>query len=194
MWTRRNLMVLTGVVCAACGVWTAAGQPSESEMAAMQAAMTPGEFHRRLDPLVGVFDVTARMWMDPSAPPTESQGTSENRWVLGGRFVEQHFRGEFMGMPFEGIGHFGYDNVLKKYVSSWIDSMGTGIMPAQGSLKGDGSIEFWAEYPDPMTGKMTKFRELFRIVDADHHTMEMFTLRDDGSEYRNMELHYRRRK
>ena len=31
-----------------------------------------------------------------------------------------------MGMPFEGIGRTGYDNVTGKYWSTWIDNMSTG--------------------------------------------------------------------
>ncbi len=33
-----------------------------------------------------------------------------------------------MGMPFEGMGIDGYDNLAKQYVSTWVDNMGTGIM------------------------------------------------------------------
>ena len=36
-------------------------------------------------------------------------------------------------MPFEGMGIVGYDNLLKKFVSVWIDNMGTGLMPGTGT-------------------------------------------------------------
>jgi hypothetical protein len=41
--------------------------------------------------------------------------------VLGGRFVEQRYAGNFMGQPFSGLGYTGYDNYRKKYIGSWMD-------------------------------------------------------------------------
>ena len=67
-------------------------------------------------------------WMAPGADPMVMDGTSENRWVMGGRYLEQRFNGNFMGMPFEGIGYTGYDNVKKQYWGTWMDNMSTGMM------------------------------------------------------------------
>jgi len=39
-----------------------------------------------------------------------------------------------MGMPFEGIGINGYDNLKKKFVSTWIDNMGTMIVMSTGTF------------------------------------------------------------
>ena len=43
-----------------------------------------------------------------------------------------------MGQPFTGIGVTGYDNHAKKYLSTWIDSMGTGIFSMEGTASMDG--------------------------------------------------------
>lgn len=56
--------------------------------------------------------------------PQVSDATSEHRWVLGDRYVEQRYK----GMPFEGIGYAGCDNVQKRYVGTWMDTFGTSIM------------------------------------------------------------------
>src|SRR5262249_5501714 len=86
-----------------------AGPPDEKAMMeAMQKAATPGEAHKKLEPLVGTFDTSVRMWMDPSKPPEDSAGTTANSWVLGNRYVEQRYEGTFMGEPFSGIGFIGY--------------------------------------------------------------------------------------
>lgn len=162
-------------------------------MEAWQAAMTPGEAHAELAALAGTFEVMTRMWMDPSAPPSDTLGTCVNELVLGGRFLAQKVTGEVMGMPFEGLSYMGYDNVLKEYVSTWIDNMGTGIMNARGTKKSDGTIEMVAEYPDPATGRMVKFREVFTIADPDHHSMVMYVVNPDGTETKNMEVHYTRK-
>ena len=55
--------------------------------------------------------------MAPGAPPQEGHGTSKHRWALGGRYLEQVYRGKSMGMPMQGLGYTGYDNSAKQYVN-----------------------------------------------------------------------------
>ena len=52
---------------------------------------------------------------------------------MGGRYLEQRFKGDIMGMPFEGIGYTGYDNVKKQYWGTWMDNMSTGMMTSTGT-------------------------------------------------------------
>ena len=49
------------------------------------------------------------------------------KMLLDGRFLQQEFTGEMMGQPFSGVGINAYDNLRKRYVTTWIDTMGTGI-------------------------------------------------------------------
>jgi hypothetical protein len=97
-------------------------------MAAWEKVMHPSEGHRRLEPMVGTWKAKTTFTMTPGAPPSVEENTSEHRLVLGGRFLEQRYTGTAMGMPFEGIGYTGYDNVQKKYVGTWMDNFGTGVM------------------------------------------------------------------
>src|SRR5689334_22239372 len=101
--------------------------PHQAEMEAMMKAGAPGDAHKKLDSLVGSWDATVKTWMQPGAP-MESHGTSQNTWVLGGRWVEERFTGDFMGMPFNGVGYTGYDNIKKQYVGTWMDNMSTSVM------------------------------------------------------------------
>jgi Protein of unknown function (DUF1579) len=39
---------------------------------------------------------------------------------------------------FSGIGIDGYDNLRKKYVTAWMDTMGTGIFMMEGTASADG--------------------------------------------------------
>ena len=87
----------------------------DAMMAAWQKAMTPSKGHRRLEPLAGTFSARTTFTMAPGAPPEVSEARSENRFVLGGRHLEQAYSGSSMGMPFEGLGFTGFDNVLGKY-------------------------------------------------------------------------------
>jgi hypothetical protein len=186
--------LLMGCLILGFAVKTPETQENDAMMAAMQKAATPGRFHQQLEPLVGTFEVSTQMWMEPGQTPMTAKGVGEHKWVLGKRFLEQRYQGDFMGMPFEGIGYTGYDNIRERYVNTWIDSMGTGFMIGEGKPKADGSIEFWAQYPDPTSGEMVKFREVIQIHSKDHHTLKMFMTGEDGNEFLNAEIHYRRKK
>ena len=172
-------------------------QPSAEEQAAMEAMMkaaTPGEMHKKLTPMVGVFDLKITMWNMPGQPPTNSTGTSENTWVLGGRFIEQKATGDFMGMPFLGIGYTGYDNIKKIYVGTWMDNFGTQVMISTGTTDDGKTYNFDSSVSDPMTGKTQPVKEKITVVDDDHHVMEMWGPGPDGKMYKMMEITYTRKK
>jgi hypothetical protein len=171
-----------------------AGPPDEKAMMEMmQKAGTPGEAHKKLEAVVGTFDAKVKMWMDPSKPPDESTGVSENKWVLGDRFVEMQYTGTFMGQPFSGIGYQGYDNTTKKYVGTWMDSASTGMMMSTGGMTGN-TMTTTAMVADPMTGKMCKITDKVVVADNDHHMMEMWGPDPTGKNYKMMEITYTRKK
>jgi len=163
-------------------------------MEAMMKAGTPGPAHKVLDGMIGTWDTKVTSWMVPGADPISGTGWSENKWILGGRFVEQTFKGDFMGMPFEGRGLTGYDNAKKQYFGTWIDNMGTGMMTSVGTGGSGNTMTFDGTYADPMTGKDTMCKEKVTWVDADHHNMEMWMPGPDGKLYKAMEIAYTRKK
>jgi hypothetical protein len=149
----------------------------------------PGPEHKRLNALDGSWDCIIKMWMDPSKPPTETKGTFERKWIMGGRYLQEEAKGEFAGMPFQGFGLTGYDNIRKKYTSMWVDNMGTGIMTSLGSYDADKkAFTFITEDIDPFTGKPKKMRSVITVVNNDKHIMEMFEPGPDGKEVRMFEL------
>ncbi len=171
--------------------------PQMDEKAAMEMMMklaSPGEMHKKLDPLVGTFDTKVTMWMAPGAPAQTSSGTSKNAWVLGGRYLSQTFDGKFMDMPFSGQGYTGYDNIRKQYFGIWMDNMGTGVMVSEGSMDSANSWSFSSKMPDPMSGAMMDVKEKVVIKDNDHHSMEMWIPAPDGKPFKTMEIEYSRAK
>jgi hypothetical protein len=172
-----------------------AGPPDEKAMMeAMTKAATPGEPHKKLEVMVGTFDTKVKMWMDPSKPPEESTGTSENRWVLGNRYVQQTYEGTFMGQPFSGLGYTGYDNITKKYTGTWMDSASTAMMNMTGKADTEGKVmTFNGTVNDPMTGKACKINSKVTVADNDHHTMEMWGPDPSGKVYKMMEITYARK-
>lgn len=196
-------IVLAGVLLAVCATNAFAqhehhqqGAPSEAAMMeAMMKAATPGEPHQKLDALAGTWETTIKAWMAPGTEPMTSRGTSTSSWILGGRYLEQTYKGDFGGMPFEGRGIMGYDNVKKQYFATWLDNMSTGVMTATGSLADDGKVwTFKSSMVDPMSGKESPIEEKITIVDADHHVMDMWGVAPDGSMFKMMEIRYARKK
>jgi hypothetical protein len=165
----------------------------QAKMEACAKAMVPGDGHAALEPMVGTFKATVTMWMSPGAEPTVSTGTAVNKWMLGGRYLQGSFASEFMGEPFTGLGYTGYDNVQGKYVGTWMDTMGTGIMSSVGEQSSPTEFTFIAKMWDPMTGKETTLREKITIKDRDNHAFEMWGAGPDGVAFKTMEISYTRR-
>ena len=170
-------------------------KPAEDPMMkAMMEAGTPGEVHKTMQDMVGTWNVAIKSYMDP-AKPTESTGTSTMVSLLDGRYIQETMESTFMGMPFRGIGTFGYDKVLKQYVSTWIDNMSTGIMTSVGSSPDGGKTVNWmGKGSDPVTGKEQSFRSIAHNVDPDHAHFEMYGAGPDGKEMKMMEISYTRKK
>src|SRR5207247_8219601 len=49
----------------------------------------PGADHKKLEPLVGNWTFTMKMWGEPGKPPQEGKGTAEEKWVVDGHFLQE---------------------------------------------------------------------------------------------------------
>jgi len=181
--------ILPALICV-LGLTPAFSQ-SDSEAAAQKAwmdYMTPGSAHQMLAKSNGEWTEEMTMWMAPGAEPVKSTAKAVNKMILGGRYQHSTHTGNVMGMPFEGIGITGFDNIKKVYQSSWVDNMGTGIMYAEGKWDdASKSIEFKGTSVDPSNGNEIKIRQVMKIVDDKTETMEMF-ITADGKEFKSMEI------
>lgn len=139
-------------------------QDMMKDPAAMQAAMEKwqetiktGPMHEGMAKFVGEWTTVNKMFMAPGAPPEVAKGTANFKMIMNGRYLVQEFKGDMMGMPYEGLGYTGYDNNKKLFVSDWMDSLSTGIMSMKGSLDQTGKIMTqFGEMDEPMTGEMGK--------------------------------------
>lgn len=194
---RGKMVASLALTTAALSVFAVSVVAQSSQQEMMEAWLKlarPGEQHKLLEPLVGTFSAEVTTWEAPGAAPVKSTATSENRWVLGGRFVYQVVKGTFAGEPFEGIGYLGYDNAKKAFVGVWMDSLGTGFMTSEGTVDSTGKLfTFTSEVDDPVSGKKLKFRETLRVLEGGKLVSEMFLTGPDGKEFKNMEIHYTRR-
>jgi hypothetical protein len=194
-WLLLAAMAMLGVA--------APGDPQEKQappmteemkkmMDAYMAYGAVGEPHKFLAERAGNWDVTVRMWPAPGAPPDESKGTVEATMIMGGRYLVEKYSGEAMGQPFTGMGITGYDNLKKKFVSIWIDSMSSGIAYSEGTREGK-MLEWVGEMPDVMAGKYKKNRGTEEMPDANHRTAVGYDTTPDGKEFKMMEMVYVRK-
>ncbi len=198
----RSLLCGVVLILLALGLPAWAQEPAAAKDDPMQAMMAAyarygeiGHEHRLLQQRVGTWDVTVRMWTAPGSPAEESKGTSECSLIMGGRFIHEKFESMVMGQAFSGLGLVGFDNIKKKYVGIWIDSMSTGIMNTEGVPAADGkSIEYMGDLPDPVANKYRQQRAVEYEEDADHRRIEAFHVGPDGKPFRSMEMVYIRRK
>ena len=172
----------------------APGQPSKEEMAAWMKFMTPGEEHKHMASQTGEWTVKGKMWMAPEAPPTEMTGSATFRMIFGGRYQVHEYKSVFMGMPFEGMSITSFDNATKEYTSTWIDSMGTGMMITKGKPAVDGVQTCTGTMTDPQA-KPFATRMVATEKDADTFVLEMYARgADQPAETKSMELVYSRKK
>lgn len=165
----------------------------QAEMELWKQLGTPGEPHKLFASLAGSYTTHAKEWMEPGKPATESTGTAEMKMLLDGRFLYQEYHGSMMGQPFSGIGIDGYDNLTKKYVTAWMDSMGTGLFIMEGTASADGkTITLKGSHPEPGGGKMTH-RAVWTITDANNQIFEMYGSHGHGKEMKMLEIVYTRK-
>lgn len=154
---------------------------------------TPGEPHKLMASLAGNWTTKTKEWMDPQKPPVESNGSVDIKMLLGGRFMQQEITGSMHGKPHTGIWTIGYDNLLKRYVSSWIDSMSTQIFMMDGTASADGkTITFTGQHAEVGGGHM-KHRAIWKIVDSNTQEFIMYGTYHGGEEMKMLEVIYTRK-
>jgi hypothetical protein len=186
------LVALVGLVSIAA---EPAAPTMPPEMAEMMKLANPGEHHAHMAKMVGTWKYHGKFWMDPSAPPQEGDGTMVVKSVLDGRFFTSEIKSTtpFMGMTFEGLSLDGYDNMKKKHIGTWADSMGTMIMSFEGSCSQGGKVqEMKSVFDDPMTKKPSYMRSVTTWKDDKTMVMESWMPGPDGKEMKMMEIVYTR--
>ena len=181
---------------------TASNAPSAEEMKKMMELSQLNDNHKLLAATAGNWSYVVKMWMDPKGSPTESKGMAVRKAVMDGRYVTGDYSGNFKmpgadgkpkEMKFQGMSMDGYDNVKQKFVSGWVDNMGTGIYITEGTYDASAkTITYTGEF-EMMPGMKSKVREVIKLTDKDNMSMEYFEDRGQG-EAKSMEINYTRKK
>lgn len=170
--------------------------PGEEEMKKMMEQMLelgkPTEAHAALEAMQGTWDGESTFWMPNGGEPITSSSTSVNALIMGGRFLQSDYSGDFMGRPFTGLGLMGYDNFKEQYQGLWIDSWTSGMAWETGNASEDGqTITLEGVWESPM-GK-SSMRHVYTLVGPDEYKLEGY-VGQGGQEMKNMQIVFKRRK
>jgi hypothetical protein len=167
----------------------------KAAMEKMIAAGTPGEPHKFIAKFEGTWKAVVKMWETPGSEPQVSEGVSVNKLIFGGRYLIQNFKSSFMDQPFEGMGLLAYDNIMKKFVGTWIDSMSTQVSISEGKLSKDGkTLENTNTFSDCQLGTQKKTRDVMVMESPDKFVSKMYDKTKDGKEFLMMEITYTKEK
>lgn len=120
-------------------------EPSPDELREMMQrhaeSALPGPEHERLAALAGTWEMEVTMWPEPGADPIQfPPSTVEARMILGGRFLQQHARGEIEGTITESVTLMGFDRRNGEYNLMGMDTTGTYWVTARGEAVDDRTV------------------------------------------------------
>lgn len=160
-------------------------------MQAWEEQQKPGPEHELLKSLAGEWNADVTTYA-PDGSTQKSVGRETVRLVLAGRFIESHYAGTTMGKPYTGQGLVGFDKEMKKFISTWADSMTTGILVMYGDVSKDGKvITYYADNKGP-DGKTEKWKSVTTIPDEKTRTFELVVMLADGKEMKVLSTVYTR--
>ena len=159
-------------------------------MQAMMEYGAVGEPQKMLAKSTGTWNGQVVFWMGQNGAADTSMTTVTNRMIMGDRYLVSSYKGNMMGMPFEGTSTTGYDNAKKVYISTWIDNMSSGIMTMEGPYDAASkSIVMTGQVVSPVDGRTCNLKQVMRFVDDKTHIMEMYGPDPlTGVQYKNMEI------
>jgi hypothetical protein len=180
--------VLLALALVLAGSTAASAQQDTSVIDTLRELATPGEHHAHLAALAGSWTASGTYWL-PSGETATSNGTIENRWILGGLFLESHITAELLGETYEGRAIDGYDYITEQYMGSYVDNLGSFVLSFTGTCDQDGRVRTMrAEFIDPVWGTRMVNRSVTTIIDENTYRYESWLEHEDGREFKQMEF------
>lgn len=177
----------------------AAAKPAPDPEAMMKAWVdfsTPGPEHQWMASHNGtwVCDSLAQ-WMDPSQPPSYSKATDVLSSKMKGLYQLSEFSSVMGGEPFSGMGTLGFDRLKKKFVLSWIDNVGSGIVRMEGTYdEATKTLNMKGKQSDPGLQAEADIRQEMQFPDENTYIMTMYGQTQEGKEAKFLQGTFRRKK
>jgi hypothetical protein len=177
------LALLLGVMFQATQADEPKTPPSpEALLKALAEAGKPGVEHKKLEPFVGQWTFTMKLWTDPSQAPAEAKGTIERKWIMDGRFVQETARGECAktGKTFEGMTLVGYEAAQKKFSVVKVCGVCGTITSGLATCNSSGTrFECVREECCPLTAQKIKARDEVVIESNDRIVVNLYKTIND---------------
>ena len=176
------------------------GPPDSAQMAAMMKAWEdfakPGDMHSWMKKSAGTWvSDSVASWMMPGEPPTYGKAASTEKVLLGGLYMEGDYSGIMMGAPMSGKSLMGYDKMKKKFVMSWVDNMGSGIVRMEGEYDAaTKTLNMKGKQSDPGRNIETDMRQEQKWIDDNTYMLTMYGTGHDGKEAKFMQGTFKRKK
>src|SRR5262245_6166025 len=165
--TRRRLTLAGGLLVLALGSGSGPTRAADERGASMQL--------RQLGSLAGSWSFEGK-WQGADGKPARGSGTSENRWILGGRYLQCDASAQgAAGEHAESRITFGYDGRHEHYFALMMDNQTPYHLQPTGS--------FWAatrsfilsgKERDEASGLVFSYRLLLRVESPDRYVIEVF--------------------
>ncbi len=180
------MICLKSTLCLSAVAMSAVFALALGPVAQEEGMPTPTPEHGKILAGVGDWEGSLTMFDMPGAKP-EPVPAKEKVTGIGGFWVLSDFTCEFMGMPYHGSGHVGYDAEKKKYVGTWVDSMSSyfSLMEGEYDASKKALVMRW-QAPD-MTGQMAAHRSESTET-ADTRTMTFYTGEGEGTKTMVIEM------
>ena len=154
-----------------------------------QEPQTPGPEHTHLEKMVGTWDTVMEMGGQ------KSRGTATYKSICSGMWITSDFESDLGGIPYQGHGMDGYDQMKKKYIGYWFDSMTSAPMSFEGNFDANHKVlTMTGSSPGP-DGKPQRFHTTTEMQGTDRMIFKMFMVATaDGKEELSFTIEYTRRK
>jgi hypothetical protein len=165
-------------------------QDPSQRMALEQESMM-GPMHHYFMEWAGHWREEMKIW-----PMTPGRNEPTTIWLdrtgipkAEGRFLSCEFRGTMNGRMYEAYANYGYDNAKKKFIKTWFDNTGTGILVLEGDFDAKtNTIDFRGSTLDPLTKEVVKIHQVLKMSNPDNHVLEIYIETKEGKEIKTMEL------
>ena len=183
MNAKSKTIALTVALTVALLVLAGPGQAEEAKKAPSPAELLkvlaengkPGPEHKKLEPFVGEWTFTLKLWTNPNDSPAEATGTVERKWIMGGRFVQETVKGTCGDKSFEGMGLLGYDNAQKKFSATRVCGLCGKVSSSLGTISdSDKKLEFATEEYCPVCKENIKGRDEIVIESKDKIVVSVY--------------------
>lgn len=187
---RAVAFALTVIVAVECAT---APQSIDERIAALLLRSAPAPELDLIRDLEGRFDFELR-FEGPALEPSAWNGTSDNHWVLGGRFLQCDGAGRKDELEIDSLRMIGFDARTGEFTSVSFDSLSPYAVPCRGGFDATSrTISMRGVAIDPTTQARDEFTEVLRVVDRDHYVREKWARGPAGQPVRVVSATFTRR-